>query len=258
MVDAFKAAMKRRQCLTSDSTADKALSLGRMCPSPLVEMGLDMEAVKKKVDGVVKDNEQSVSSERPPKGTKRKRNRCQAIHCTEVKAVAGKVLPCLFVPKGEKKSKDLCAVALWPQYDVSWKGQDFKQNTWVILGPYEPWVQSVINILTNICQRRISLVVDKARAEIRAAIYKARGSRDAHSQENSEVQDACSWDSDGEDEACSSALKHAAALTVNIGPGLEPYEITHTRCQRRDCAIHSSMVGATVSLGCWNLHGQAK
>ena len=46
MVDAFKAAMKRRQCLTSDRTSDKALSLDRMCPSPLVEMGLDMVLVQ--------------------------------------------------------------------------------------------------------------------------------------------------------------------------------------------------------------------
>ena len=54
---------------------------------------------------------------------------------------------CIFVETG-KKDRRAVAVPLWPQYTVAWKGNNFQQATWIIVGNYERWVMQLLDVVS--------------------------------------------------------------------------------------------------------------
>ena len=154
MNDVFFNAFRSRRPVSCDGSAakavspdDKAPSLDGTAPSPRMQMGHGSQPKNRK--GIKRKRVQAWA-----KKTVRQRAPRLDLQLIPVEAKDGMDLPCVFIPRGEKKSQDdLRAVALWPQYRVEWRRSDFGPTTWLVLSNYEPWVESLVHHMTNICKK---------------------------------------------------------------------------------------------------------
>ena len=80
---------------------------------------------------------------------------------------------CVFVQSGKCE----VPVALWNQYNVVWKGADFKTSTWIVVGNYERWFMQLVDATTSKSVRTVAKnFIDKFRLEFNACIATARKS----------------------------------------------------------------------------------
>ena len=211
----FKAFRSRRPVSCDDSAAkavspdDKAPSLDGTAPSPRMQMGHGSQP--KNRNGIKRKRVQAWA-----KTTMRQRAPRADLHLIPVEAKDGMDLPCVFIPRGEKKSQDdLRAVALWPQYRVEWRSKDFAPITWLVLSNYEPWVESLVHHMTNICKKTVaSVMFQKVRQLFRENITKHRGIQ-VPNKEDDGSQPSDVLDSDIEDGQVS--LKNISLIEVQFG-----------------------------------------
>jgi hypothetical protein len=112
----------------------------------------------------------SIVAVRPPP-CKRRRVQEKGPKLIEVSSGDPCEIVCIFVDNGKIR----VPVPLWSQYTVTWIGADVEASRWIMVGNYERWVCSLVDVVTNSSVRRVAKsFLDRVRKEFVACLETAR------------------------------------------------------------------------------------